>query len=196
MQVCPINNNQMNFTSVVRLCDKKEYSVLQNKTADDIEALMKRPTPFFNGQSANDFYENKGYDFGIVSCYDRKRVNLIGYKEAKKLTANAEPDDIKAKSKFIIGTFDYTNRTFNILDVLNKMGEENQKETSNIGVKVLHSILAVIASAALIPVVYIIINAKQSVEQVQPQIENVGKTVVSDSVKAAKEFIEVIKNRK
>ena len=196
MQVCPINNNQVNFTSVVRLCDKKEYSVLQNKTADDIEALMKRPTPFLNGKSPNDFYSNKGYDFGIVSCYDHKRVNLIGYKEAKNLTANAEPDDIKAKSRFIIGSFDYTDRTINIFDVLNKMGEEIQKETANIGVKVFHSILAVIALAAWMPVVYVISNAKQAAEQVQPQTENVGKTVVSDSVKAAKEFIEVIKNRK
>lgn len=196
MHVNAINNNQLNFTSVVRLGNRKEYSAQQNKAAEEIELLLKRPMCILNNKTAESFYNSKGYDFGIAPYYDGKRVSIIGYKEVKNLSANVEPEDIKAKSRFIIGSFDGADKTFNILNLMNKIAEENQKESANVGVKVLHTIFAVLAVVTLMPVLYALTHSKLPAEQVKLQMENINKTAISDSVKAANEFIEVIKNGK
>ncbi len=107
MKVQPINiqNTKLNFGMLYKTDTK--YTNNQNAIINDIKKTMEEPLQQFNGQTAENFYKNKKYDF-IAEPDKNESVLLRGFKNLRShgIGVNRE---LYADAVFTVGTFDLQN---------------------------------------------------------------------------------------
>lgn len=122
MKAQMINNNQLSFSAIYAPKNVK-FSSKQEKVCNTIKSAMREPLVRFNGETAENFYKSKGYDFEIIPFSDDS-VYLTVYRGMREIGVGT--DRAHTYSNFAnIGQYDSLSE-FNISDIANRIREKTE----------------------------------------------------------------------
>lgn len=182
MQVQTINsyNSQTNFGAILRP-QNVTWNKKQKPIVEIIKKTMREPLTKFNGDTAEYFYEKKGFDFEIKP-QTQDSVYLTAFKNLKEVGKGA---DRKLESSDAIKIGEYNkNSKFKVSDI-EKATKEKRKNDIWYSLALLTTGLAIMAIAFQEPIQKLGQKIKPTAEVVDSTV-NKAKIVLSDTTKVLK----------
>ena len=178
MQVQAINtqNNQTSFGAIFYPKNIK-FNKVQEPIAETIKNALREPLQIFKGETAEGFYESKGYDFSIEPYFSNS-VSLTAYKGMKEIGTGVNRR-YTYLDRVYIGEYD-KNSEFRFSDIETSMKDKLKSDLGFVAVA-----LTAITSLLLISALSI---KEKFYGTTKPLIENVDS--VANKAKAVKPILE------